>query len=211
MQTNDKRPESEAPGEIERVEDLLEDPSEGQTPRGGPPPITDFYLTGLRTDGRSETPNFYTFLLEQEGQLHPLIGDGQVVFFTHLDLASDALRSAGIEAQFRRLTLENVYLVDVAMALHLLAHEQADEGKVIANMLDLFARILTALGIALPPVFEVLIDLGRHADANVYFADFLAEEPFRRERAVDGVRWCLGAILSVSRIITNPQGVGGRV
>lgn len=166
-------------------------------------PITEFYLTGLRTDGRSEIPNFFTFLLEQEGQLHPLLADGQIVLFTHLDLVSEALQAAGIEAQFHDLTLDNVYLIDVAMALHLLAHESADERKVVANLLDLFARTLTALGIALPPVFEVLMDLGSYADANTYLADFLNAEPYRREQAVDGVRWCLGTILSVSRIISK--------
>ena len=42
-----------------------------------------FYLTGLRVDGRNDRPDLYTFLIEQGGQMLPLIHDGQVIFFTH--------------------------------------------------------------------------------------------------------------------------------
>src|SRR5690242_8486060 len=97
--------------------------------------ITDFYLTGIRTDGSSELPNFYTFLLAQEGELRPLLAEGQVVFFTDPNQAETALQAAGIDAQFRSpLSVQNAYLIDVAYALRLLAHESADPEKIIANM-----------------------------------------------------------------------------
>ncbi len=166
--------------------------------------ITDFYLTGIRTDGRSELPNFYTFLLGQEGEMRPLLAEGQVILFTHPDLAVTALRAAGIEAQFRSpLSVQNAYLIDVAYALRLLAHESADPEKIIANMLDLFAKILTSLGIGVPPIFaDTLIELGNYVDANEFYGDFMSREEFLREKAVDAVRWCLGTIFSVARIIT---------
>ena len=31
-----------------------------------------FYLTGLRLDGRRDRPDFYTFLIEQNGEMLPL-------------------------------------------------------------------------------------------------------------------------------------------
>ena len=167
--------------------------------------IEEFYLTGLRTDGNSETPNFYTFLLAQDGQLLPLVTGGQVVLFTHLDLASVALRQAGIDAEFRALGLENVYLVDVAAALYLLERESADPQRLIANMLDLCAKILTALGIGVPSIFaDALIELGNYVDTNEFYGDFIARDNITRARAIDGVRWCLGTLFSVARIITRP-------
>jgi hypothetical protein len=164
--------------------------------------IEEFYLTGLRTDGRSERPQFFTFLVEQGGQLLPLVAGGQVILFTRLDLASAALRQAGIDAEFRELSLQNVYLVDVASALYLLERESADPQKLIANMLDLFAKILTALGIGVPSIFaDALIDLGNHVDTNEFYGDFIEQEKITRARAIDGVRWCLGTLLSVARIV----------
>ena len=74
-------------------------------------------------------------------------------------------------------------------------------------MLDLFARILTGLGIGVPPIFaDILIELGNHVNANEFYDDFMAVEEFRREKSIDAVRWCLGTIFSVARVITvSPQ------
>jgi hypothetical protein len=175
------------------------------TPEEPAKTIEEFYLTGLRTDGRSDTPNFFTFLIAQGGNLLPLTADGQVILFTHLDLASDALRQGGIEAEFRSLTLQNVYLVDVAGALYRLERESADPQKLIANTLDLFAKILTTLGIGVPSIFaDPLIELGNYVDANEFYGDFIQQEQITRPRAVDAVRWCLGTIFSVARIVTRP-------
>lgn len=166
--------------------------------------IADIYLVGLRTDARSEVPNFYTFLLEQNQNLYPLKQEDQVILFTHLDIAPKALAMAGLPIEFRRpLTLENVYLVDVARALHLLAHKNEDSEQVIANLLDWCARTLTALGVPLPRAFDVLADLGKHVDQNPFYGDFLNKESYLRERAIDGVRWCVGTIFSLSRLITR--------
>jgi hypothetical protein len=168
------------------------------------PQISDIYLVGLRTDGRSEVPNFYTFLLEQNQELRPLLVEDQVILFTHLELAPQAFALAGIPVQFRRPpSLENVYLIDAARTLHLLAYHDEDNEQVIANFLDWCARTLTALGIPLPPAFDVLADLGKHVDQHGIYRDFLGKEPYRRERAIDGVRWCLGTIFSLARILTK--------
>jgi len=170
------------------------------------PEPTTFYLTALRLNGRSETPDFYTFLLETGGEMRPLIADGQVIFFTHIDLAEGALGAAGIVAEFKTLSLKNAYLIDVAAALHLLNSENADSSKTIANMLDLFARILTTLGIGVPAVFaDTLIELGNYVDTHEFYGDFIEREQMTRARAVDAVRWCLGTIFSVVNLVTRPE------
>ena len=168
-----------------------------------PPDAATFYLTGLRLDGRRDRPDLYTFLIEQGGQMRPLLSDGQVIFFTELSLAQTALRAANIEVEFKTLSFENVYLVDVSQTLYLLQTESNDERKIIANTLDLFARILTNLGVGVPPVFgAALIDLGNHVDQNTYYGDFIEQKNITRARAIDAVRWCLGTALSLARIIT---------
>ncbi len=167
---------------------------------------TTFYLTALRLNGRSETPDFYTFLLETNGEMSPLIADGQVILFTHIDLAERALGIAGISAEFKTLSLKNAYLIDVAAALHLLDSENADSSKTIANMLDLFARILTTIGIGVPAVFaDTLIELGNYVDTHEFYGDFIEREQMTRARAVDAVRWCLGTIFSVVKLVTRPE------
>jgi hypothetical protein len=194
----------------EREDSPAQQPPEAveRAPRGAAPivPIETFYPVGIRLNGRSETPDLYTFLFEQGGETRPLLHEGQVVLFTHLSLAETALNAAGIVARFRSLSLENVYLIDVAHTLFLLARESVDPQKRIANTLDLFARILTGLGIGVPPVYaDILIDLGNHVDSDPFYGEFMAAEEFRRERAIDAVRWCLGTILSVTKLIKGAE------
>lgn len=162
-----------------------------------------FYLTGLRVDGRNDRPDLYTFLIEQGGQMLPLLHDGQVIFFTHLSLAETALKKAGIAVAFKSVSLENVYLIDVSQTLFLLQSQSVDEGKIIANMLDFFARILTSLGVGVPPVFaEALIDFGNYVDQNTFYGDFIEQKTITRARTIDAVRWCLGTVFSLARILT---------
>ena len=120
-----------------------------------------------------------------------------MIFFTHLSLAETALQVAGIDVAFRSLSLENVYLVDVSQTLFLLQSESVDERKIIANTLDLFARILTNLGVGVPPVFgDALIEFGSHVDQNAFYGDLIAQKHITRARTIDAVRWCLGTTLS---------------
>ncbi len=169
-----------------------------------PPVPATFYLTGLRLNGRRDRPDFYTFLIEQDGPMLPLLAEGQVIFFTDLSLAQTALRAGGINVEFKTLSFENVYLVDVSQTLYLLQTESNDDRKIIANTLDLFARILTNLGVGVPPVFgDALIELGNYVDQNTFYGDFIEQKKITRARSIDAVRWCLGTALSLARIITE--------
>ncbi len=162
-----------------------------------------FFLTGLRLDGRRDRPDFFTFLIEQDGQMQPLIADGQVVLFADISLAQTALKLANIQAEFKELSLRNVYLIDISQTLFLLQSQSADERKIIANTLDLFARILTALGVGVPPVFaDALIEFGSYVDQNQFYGDFIEQKNITRHRLIDAVRWCLGTVMSLARIIT---------
>ena len=163
-----------------------------------------FYLTGLRLDGRRDRPDFFTFLIEQNGQMLPLIADGQIILFTDVSQAQTALNAAGIEAEFRELSLRNVYLIDISQTLFLLQSQSVDENKIIANTLDIFARILTALGVGVPPLFaDALIEFGNYVDQNPFYGDFIEQKTITRHRMIDATRWCLGTVLSLARIVTE--------
>ncbi len=161
-----------------------------------------FYLMGLRINGKREVPDFYTFLLEQNGVLHPLVADGQIVLFRKVELYREALQLAGIDVEFKAPPSEQVsYLLDVAAVLYLLMHESIDEEKRIPNLIDYFARALTTMGIPLPPVFEILSELGTSTDEDPFFGTLMNRDNFNRERCIDGIRWCLGTLLSVATIL----------
>lgn len=184
--------------------------------------ITRLVLTGIRVDARSETPTFYTFLVlsgthdenrsregtgEAQGtEVRPLVADGQAIFFTHLSLAGDALRAAGIEAELPPLSLEGMHLVDIATALYLLQSEGSDKNAAILNTLSLFADILTTLGIPLPAAFaDTLTALGEYLNGNPYFGDFVQQKNVTRQKCLDSVRWCLGTMFSVGRFVMPPD------
>lgn len=191
------------------------DPS-SQPPTQG---TATFYLTGIRLDGRHDRPNLYTFLIEQSGTeqngteqngikqeslMLPLIHDGQIILFTDLALAQTALKAAHIDVEFRNLSLQNVYLIDVSQTLFLLQSQSVDEQKIIANTLDFFARVLTALGIGVPPVFaDALIAFGNYIDQNTFYGDFIEQKSITRHRCIDATRWCLGTVLSLTKLITE--------
>ncbi len=186
--------------------DEHENPSFAETGSGTTAGGATFFLTGLRLDGRRDRPDFFTFLIEQDGQMLPLIADGQVILFTDIRLAQTALNAANIAAEFRELSLRNVYLIDISQTLFLLQSQSVDERKIIANALDFFARVLTALGVGVPPVFaDALIEFGGYADQNPFYGDFIEQKTITRHRLIDAVRWCLGTVFSLARIITNDE------
>lgn len=177
----------------------FEAPTNATMPEGA-----TFYLTGLRLDGRRDRPDFFTFLIEQNGQMLPLIAEGQVLLFTDVRFAQTALAAAGIQVEFRELSLRNVYLIDVSQTLFLLQSQSSDERKIIANTLDMFARILTSLGVGVPPVFaDALIQFGEYVDQNPFYGDFIEQKTITRHRLIDATRWCLGTIFSLAKIISE--------
>ncbi len=164
--------------------------------------IDAFYLMGIRVNSQRSTPEFYTFLIEQQNKLRPLISNGRVILFCNSMQAEEALAKAGIHTKLKSFSDErNLYLLDIAGALYLLNQENQDHNQKIVNLLDYLARTLTALGIPLPPTFQILSELGEHLDQNPYFADFLSKKPFQREQAIDGIRWCIGTLFSLSLIL----------
>ena len=75
MQTVDTPPEyGDDFYEVTAIEETRDRPGVTSQPQ----PIEEFYLTGIRTDGRSEGPNFFTFLIAQGGNLLPLTAKGRV-------------------------------------------------------------------------------------------------------------------------------------
>jgi hypothetical protein len=128
------------------------------------------------------------------------------LLFTDIRLARTALDAAGIRVEFRELSLKNVYLIDISQTLFLLQSQSSDERKIIANTLDMFARTLTALGVGVPPVFaDALIEFGSYVDQNPFYGDFIEQKTITRHRMIDAVRWCLGTLFSLARIITNDE------
>lgn len=163
--------------------------------------INSFYLMGIRIDGTRPDPDFYTYMLDIEGEVHPLLNDGKIHLFEDIHLGVSVLHSLDIMAEFPNDPKDTqIYMLDVAGVLYMLQKESMDTSQKIANLLDFFARSLSGLGVPLPPVFDILATLGPHVDQDPYFGDFLNSQSFGRERAIDGVRWCLGTLMSLSKI-----------
>ena len=163
--------------------------------------INSFYLMGIRIDGSRPDPDFYTYMLDIEGDVHPLLHEGRIHLFEDIQQGVSVLHSLNIMAEFpSEAQKSQVYILDVAGVLFLLQKENTDTSQKIANLLDFFARSLSGLGVPLPPVFDILATLGPHVDQDPYFGDFLNSQSFGRERAIDGVRWCLGTLMSLAKI-----------
>jgi hypothetical protein len=158
-------------------------------------------LIGIRCDPDTAVADFYS-LFVWGGKDRPLRADGRIL------LAGDP-RSAPRIAQladedvvaFPVPTTPDV-TCDVAMALHLLGSGDSDDRSSLLNCLNTLFDLVEFTEVPWPDGFRrPLVKLADHLTFDPRFGELLATGEFDRRTAVDGVLWCLGAVLASARFV----------
>lgn len=170
---------------------------------------TPLYLIGIRVDGTQETPTFHTFVQESGTELVPLLtADAtQIVLFTRRESARRALDVAGMQVRHLDSLPDEVFVADFAGAFYLLQSASHDPDDTLLDLLNCLTDLFRAVRLSLPEeVRQVLAPLAEHLaqsrDIGAFLDDQLLLAKVRsREKAINALRWCLGALLSHSRLL----------
>lgn len=153
------------------------------------------WLVGFLINPEAETPEVYTLILPGEVD-QPLSEGGYLLFFRDPASAAQFLNGR------RHLTGEVDAVYNLAMVLYLLAHKNCDTTAIIVDSLNILFDLVTAIKITMPIKYkEPLYCLADHLTFNQEFASFLNEQNISRTIIIDGLIWCLGAIVSQSKVV----------
>ncbi|MBD3885860.1 hypothetical protein IFO70_29550 [Phormidium tenue FACHB-886] len=161
-------------------------------------------LIGFRLDPERETPQVYTlFICNDENQ--PIVVDEQIVFFSNPELASKALELYGANVgQYNSIPKDVDLVCDLATMLYLITSEDTDPSAIIVNCLNTFDDLVKATELQVPNEYKkVLNAFADHLTFDQEFANFLTQQNISRSVIIDGVLWCVGAILVKARILMD--------
>ena len=162
----------------------------------------ELWLFGFRIDPDRESPDVYTLILHGDKD-RPLVADGQIVFFSRLELASSALNLGGIDIEQLGSVPKDVDLLcDLAKTLYLINSENIDPSATILNCLNTVFDLVRATGLSVPIQYKrVLYALADHLTFNREFSNFLFQENIARSTITDAILWCIGAIVSKAKLL----------
>ena len=160
------------------------------------------WLIAFHLDPDTEYPNIYTLFVTEDS---PLVSDEYIVFFNEPGLASKAVEMYG-DGVKDGLPQEVDLHCYIAESLYLINSEAVDPSATIINSLNILLDLVKATRLSMPEEYERL--LYAFADYLTFDRDlsvFFAQEGNTRSRVLDAVLWCIGAVVSKSKVLTYAE------
>ncbi|MDM8526946.1 hypothetical protein QUF58_01935 [Anaerolineales bacterium HSG24] len=159
------------------------------------------WLVGFSINPTADGPDLYTLIFPGEVD-EPLSKDGYLLFFSNPNSAPQFLNSSCELNRSCQLTGEVDAVYDIAMMLDMLARKDTDTTATIVDGLNILFDLVKASNLSIPPDYQqTLYSLADHTTFNREFASFLTKQAIPRNTVIDGVLWCLGAIVSKAKIV----------
>ena len=162
------------------------------------------YLVGVKFQPGAHQADLYTLVLYHEvargDRNRPLAQDGRIVFFSLPEQAREAICLGDLAfRKYMPLRTELSYTYDVPRVLQIIERESWDEGGLIADFINELLDFTAAIGCEMPSAYKLALD--RLADDATFDKDLssLSAKEARAE-ARDAMHWCLGAILTHSKL-----------
>ena len=154
------------------------------------------HLIGFWTGPETDRTTLYTFILNDDGDLAPLIAQESILFFTHLELAETALSTAGVSPPWIFDT-EEVICYNVPAVMRLLQTEDLDPSARILNLINILDDMLIGLQVRVPRHYQSALDaVADHLTFEREYGQFFAESNVTRETTIEGIQWCLGVVFA---------------
>lgn len=161
-------------------------------------------LIGFRVDPDRDHPDVYTlFVIGDKDE--PLMSGGYILFFSNPELVDKALKlSDNNNTKQLGPPPQDVDLIcDAAKSLYLIECEDIDQSATIINFLNILFDLVKATQLAIPEDYKrVLYGFADHLTFDVEFLTFLVQQNISRDMMRDAILWCIGAVVSKSRIIS---------
>lgn len=158
------------------------------------------WLIAFYLDPDAEYPNVYTLFVTEDS---PLVSDDYIVFFDDPSLAAKAVEMYGDGIKDGLSQEVNLHCY-VAESLYLINSEEVDPSATIINFLNILLDLVKAARLPMPEEYERL--LGAFADYLTFdreLSTFFAQEGNMRSKVLDAILWCIGAVVSKSKLLTH--------
>jgi len=162
------------------------------------------WLIGFIIDPDAETPQLYTIFFPGDID-KPLTNQGYILFFSDLQITTKAIKAGDIDYHNFIYPPTEVDLVcNIAELLYLINHETRDDSAIIVDCLNILFDMIRAIHINMPPNYQsILYAFADHLTFNQEFASFFTKQQTSATAISDALTWCIGAIVSKSKIITK--------
>lgn len=163
------------------------------------------WLIGFRLDPDREEPKLFTLIFSGDKDI-PLAIENYIIFFSDINLIPNALKLVNSE---ERKIIQRPHkldlIVDLAEILYLICNEDVDDSATIINGLNIIFDLVTATNLLFPSNYKQnLYKLADHLTFSKELLNFFeVEENIRRIDVHDAILWCIGAIVSKSKNLSD--------
>lgn len=164
---------------------------------------TEIWLIGFSINPDTEYPDLYTLFFPGETD-EPLVVEDYIIFFSKPELAAKALKLSAKKEQFLDALPQEVDMVcEIADTLYKVNHQDIDPDATIINCLNILLDLVKAIKLPIPEEYKrVLYTLADHLTFNREISTFYTNEQVSKLEVTNAILWCLGAILSKSKLVT---------
>jgi hypothetical protein len=163
--------------------------------------FNEVYIVGFRLNYENETPELYTIIIYEETE-KAITHNGNLLFVTDLSKVKliYSFLDSGTKEKFEIPTHMKIG-IDVAKTLYLLENEKEDDSATILDCLNIILDLFKSIEVIIPEdkkkILYGLADFLTFADD---FPTYLEKSSISRETIIDVIIWCLGKLLTRSRI-----------
>lgn len=161
-------------------------------------------IIGFKIFQTSKKIDFYAIIIYGVND-RPIMEDNSILFFAKLKKISEIVENGLFETKGLVLSSNKVSLVcDLKEALRLIENEEIDDSAIIINSLNMIFDFVKSTRISFPCQYkEILFSFADHLTFERNISTFFEKTNFSRTLVLDGLLWCVGAILSKSTIISE--------
>ncbi len=160
------------------------------------------WLIGFSINPDTVSPELYTLFFPGEVD-KPLLSENYLIFFNTPELATKAFALSDNAKQNFELPSSEVDLVcDIAQSLYLISEADVDSSATILNCLNILLDLVKAIKLPMPPEYQTVL----HAFADYLtfsreLSIFFATSSISRSAITNAFIWCIGAVVSKSKLV----------
>jgi hypothetical protein len=160
-------------------------------------------LLAIHLDPDVPGPELYGLILEASPDV-PLMVDGRVLFFTERHRAAELIRQHGAHLHADRIDVDEPSMrCDLAQALHFLSAGGLDETASVNNCVNALLDLVRGVGSTIAEERKsALYSIADYTTTSKDITRYLEEEgDYSSRQLVDAVLWCVGAVVSKSKLV----------
>lgn len=167
-----------------------------------PPNYDGKYLVGFKLDPDRENCDFFTVVFCGDID-QPLTIDDYIIFFNDISILSKTLEFVAPEI-LQDLDISDFAIIDIAEMLYLIEREKIDNSAIILNGLNMIFDLVKASRLKMPDECKrILYRFADYCTFNQEISVFFENENISRKQIINNILWCIGAIVSKSKILTT--------